>query len=129
MRDWQKASPTVNMGKGFDTHAPFGPWIATQDEFGALDELGVRCLVNGEVRQSGFARQMIASIPEQIEHLTTAFTLEPGDVIFTGTPAGVGQAFDPPRFVKPGDRVRVEVDGVGHIENEIVQGVRETVIG
>lgn len=128
VRDWQKASPTVNMGKGFDTHAPFGPWIVTPDEIGALDEISVRSFVNGEQRQSGKAGQMIASIPEQIEHLSTAFTLEPGDVIFTGTPAGVGQAFDPPRFVSPGDIVRVEVDGVGHIENTIVQGDRQTVI-
>ncbi|MEO1100505.1 MAG: fumarylacetoacetate hydrolase family protein [Pseudomonadota bacterium] len=128
VRDWQKASPTVNMGKGFDTHAPFGPWIVTPDEIGPVTEIGVRSFVNGEQRQSGNAGQMIASIPEQIEHLSTAFTLEPGDVIFTGTPAGVGQAFDPPRFVSPGDVVRVEVDGVGYIENTIVQGDRQTVI-
>lgn len=129
VRDWQAASPTVNMGKGFDTHAPFGPWIVTLDEAGPIADLQLRTFVNGEKRQEGRGGQMIFSVAEQIEHLSSAFTLEPGDVIFTGTPAGVGKAFDPPKFVKPGDRVRVEIDGVGHIENEIVQGGKETVIG
>jgi len=120
VRDWQRASPTMIMGKGFDTHAPFGPWIVTPDEMPPLGEVGVRSFVNGGQRQSGLASQMIHTIPEQIAHLTAAFTLEPGDVIFTGTPAGVGAAMDPPGYVKPGDRVRVEIDGIGHIENDIV---------
>lgn len=120
VRDWQRASPTMIMGKGFDTHAPFGPWIVTPDGLPPLEAVGVRSFVNGERRQSGLASQMIHSIPEQIAHLTAAFTLEPGDVIFTGTPAGVGAAMDPPAFLKAGDRVRVEVDGIGYIENEII---------
>ncbi len=120
VRDWQRASTTMIMGKGFDTHAPFGPWIVTPDEMPAFDQVGVRSFVNGEPRQSGFASQMIHTLPEQIAHLTAAFTLEPGDLIFTGTPAGVGAAMDPPGYVRIGDRVRVEIDGIGHIENEIV---------
>lgn len=120
VRDWQKASATMMMGKGFDTHAPFGPAIVSLDEAGPLQELEIRGYVNGELRQSARAGEMTHSIAEQIAHLTAAFTLEPGDVIFTGTPAGVGFGFDPPRFLKVGDRFRVEIDGLGHIENEIV---------
>lgn len=129
VRDWQRATPTMNMGKGFDTHAPFGPWIVTPDELGPIADLGVRCFVNGEQRQSGRAGDMIFGIEEQIAHLTAAFTLEPGDVLFTGTPAGVGVAFDPPKFLKLGDRVRVEIDGIGEIEQAIVPGPTETIIG
>jgi len=121
VRDWQRATPTMNMGKGFDTHAPFGPWIISPDELGDISELGVRCLVNGEPRQSGRAGDMIFGVAEQIAHLSAAFTLEPGDILFTGTPAGVGVAHDPPKFLKVGDRVRVEIDGIGHIEQDIVQ--------
>ncbi|MEM0985525.1 MAG: fumarylacetoacetate hydrolase family protein [Pseudomonadota bacterium] len=119
VRDWQRASPTMIMGKGFDTHAPFGPWIVTPDEMPPLDQVGIRSFVNGVPRQNGRAGQMIHAVPEQIAHLSAAFTLEPGDVIFTGTPAGVGAAMDPPTFLSVGDRVRVEVDGIGAIENEI----------
>lgn len=120
VRDWQKASQTMIMGKGFDTHAPFGPALVTPDEIADLPGLEVRSYVNGEQRQSGHVRDMIHDIAAQIEHLTAAFTLEPGDVIFTGTPAGVGAGFDPPKWLKAGDRVRIEIDSLGHIENEIV---------
>lgn len=120
VRDWQKASQTMIMGKGFDTHAPFGPALVTPDEIEDLPSLEVRSFVNGEQRQSGRVRDMIHDISAQIAHLTAAFTLEPGDVIFTGTPAGVGAGFDPPKWLKAGDRVRIEIDGLGHIENEIV---------
>jgi 2-keto-4-pentenoate hydratase/2-oxohepta-3-ene-1,7-dioic acid hydratase in catechol pathway len=129
VRDWQRATPTMNMGKGFDTHAPFGPWIITADELGPIEALGVRSFVNGQPRQNGRVGDMIFNVAAQIEHLTKAFTLEPGDVLFTGTPEGVGAAYDPPRFVKPGDKVRVEIDGIGHIENEIVAEKGETIIG
>lgn len=129
VRDWQKASPTMIMGKGFDTHAPFGPSIVTLDELPGLDSLAIRGFVNGEMRQEGVTGQMIHSIPEQIAHLSAAFTLEPGDVIFTGTPAGVGAGFDPPKYLVPGDRFRVEIEGVGAIENEIVAEQKRTRIG
>ena len=129
VRDWQRATPTMNMGKGFDTHAPFGPAIVSPDELGPLENLAVRGFVNGEQRQDGRAGDMVFDIPAQIAHLTKAFTLEPGDVLFTGTPAGVGAAFDPPKFVSVGDRVRVEIDGLGFIENEIIAEPGLTVIG
>ncbi|MEM9178615.1 MAG: fumarylacetoacetate hydrolase family protein [Pseudomonadota bacterium] len=128
VRDWQRASQTMIMGKGFDTHAPFGPYLVTPDEIDDFDGLEVRGYVNGELRQSGHARDMVFSVAEQIAHLTQAFTLEPGDVIFTGTPAGVGAGFDPPKWLKVGDKVRVEIAGLGHIENEIVEETDTTVL-
>ncbi len=128
VRDWQKASQTMIMGKGFDTHAPFGPAIVTPDEIDDLGALELRSYVNGELRQHGHVRDMIHDVPAQIAHLTAAFTLEPGDLIFTGTPAGVGAGFDPPKWLKAGDRVRVEIDQLGGFENEIVREAGETVI-
>jgi len=121
VRDWQRASQTMLMGKGFDTHAVFGPAIVTPDEAGDISGAEIRTYVNGELRQSAAPSQMIHDIAAQIEHLTAAFTLEPGDVIYTGTPAGVGAGFDPPKWLKAGDIVRVEIDGIGHIENKVVE--------
>jgi 2-keto-4-pentenoate hydratase/2-oxohepta-3-ene-1,7-dioic acid hydratase in catechol pathway len=129
VRDWQKASQTMIMGKGFDTHAVFGPAIVTPDEAGDISGLEIRTYVNGEQRQTGKPSQMIHDLAAQIEHLTAAFTLEPGDVIFTGTPAGVGAGFDPPKWLKVGDTVRVEIDGIGHIENIVVEETGDTRIG
>ena len=129
VRDWQRASQTMIMGKGFDTHAPIGPAIVSLDEIPDLSALEVRTFVNGEQRQAGHVRDMVHDIPAQIAHLTAAFTLEPGDLIFTGTPAGVGAGFDPPKWLKAGDRVRVEIDGLGYIENQIVTEPGRTVIG
>ena len=117
------------MGKGFDTHAPFGPAIVTPDEIGDLSSLQLRCHVNDELRQSGHVRDMIHDIPAQIAHLTAAFTLEPGDLIFTGTPAGVGAGHTPPKWLKAGDRVRCEIDQIGLIENAIIMEPAETRIG
>lgn len=128
VRDWQRASQTMIMGKGFDTHAPFGPMLVTPDEIEDFGAVEVRGYINGELRQTGHARDMTFSIAEQIAHLTAAFTLEPGDVIFTGTPAGVGAGFDPPKWLKAGDRVRVEISGLGHTEHEIVAEKKVTVL-
>ncbi|MEL6413459.1 MAG: fumarylacetoacetate hydrolase family protein [Pseudomonadota bacterium] len=128
VRDWQRASQTMIMGKGFDTHAPFGPMLVTPDEIDDFDAVEVRGYVNGELRQSGHASDMTFSIAQQIAHLTAAFTLQPGDVIFTGTPAGVGAGFDPPKWLKAGDQVRVEVSGLGHMEHEIVEEKKVTVL-
>lgn len=128
VRDWQRASQTMIMGKGFDTHAPFGPYLVTPDEIDDFGALEVSSYVNGELRQRGHARDMIFSLSQQIAHLTAAFTLEPGDVIFTGTPAGVGAGFEPPKWLRPGDKVRVEVSGLGHIENEVIQEEKITVL-
>ena len=129
VRDWQRATPTMIMGKGFDTHAPVGPWLTTADEVEDLSALRLRCLVNGDVRQDGLAGDMIFDIAAQIEHLTKAFPLEPGDLLFTGTPAGVGVARTPPQFLEDGDVVRVEIDGLGAIEQRIVKEEAETHIG
>lgn len=129
VRDWQKASQTMIMGKGFDTHAPYGPALVTPDEVSDLSSLELRSYVNGELRQSGRVSDLIHDIPAQIAHLTAAFTLEPGDLIFTGTPAGVGAGFTPPKWLKAGDRVRLEIDQIGMIENEIVREPGETRIG
>ncbi len=129
VRDWQRASPTMIMGKGFDTHAPIGPAIVTLDEVGAIGPQRIRTYVNGEQRQSAPVGDMIHPLGDQIAHLTAAFTLEPGDLIFTGTPAGVGGGMDPPQWLKAGDVVRVEIDGLGHIENTIVTEPGDRVIG
>lgn len=120
VRDWQKATPTMIMGKGFDTHAPIGPWIVTPDEIDSIDDLRLTTHVNGEKRQDALAANLIHKIPDLIAHLSAAFTLEPGDLIFTGTPAGVAFAMDPPKYLKVGDRVTIAIDGIGRIENRIV---------
>jgi ureidoglycolate lyase len=119
VRDWQMASGQFSIGKSFDTHAPFGPWIVTADEIDP-DDLGVRCFVNGEKRQESSTRHLIFDVAAQVAHLSRAMTLEPGDVFFTGTPAGVGMAMKPPKFLVAGDRVRVEIDGLGFIENVVI---------
>jgi ureidoglycolate lyase len=116
-RAWQHRTPQWVLGKSFDTHAPFGPWITTADEVGDPHVLGIRCLVNGEVRQESNTRHLVFDVWDQIEHLSHAMTLEPGDLIFTGTPGGIGAAMKPMRFLKDGDRVRVEIDGLGALEN------------
>ena len=121
VRDWQRAAQTFQIGKSFDTHGPFGPCIVTRDEIDDPQDLDIRTLVNGEIRQDANTRLMIHSIAEQIEHLTKAFTLEPGDLLVTGTPSGVGAAMTPPCFLKEGDVVRVEIEKIGAIENRVVR--------
>jgi 2-keto-4-pentenoate hydratase/2-oxohepta-3-ene-1,7-dioic acid hydratase in catechol pathway len=120
VRDWQLRSPTFTLGKSFDTHAPFGPWLVTADEVPDPHALELRTFVNGELRQRSNTRQLVFDCYAQVEVLSAAFTLEPGDLILTGTPGGVGFAAKPPRYLAVGDRVRVEIDGIGHIENEVV---------
>ena len=118
-RDWQFHTPTFTMGKSFDTHGPIGPWIVTADEVPDPQALGLRAYVNGELRQQNNTATMIHSLAKQIAYLSTAFTLEPGDLIATGTPEGVGVGMEPPVFLQPGDVVRCEVDGIGAIENRV----------
>ncbi len=120
VRDWQWRTPTMTIGKSFDTHGPMGPVLVTPDEIGDPHRLGIRTLVNGELRQEGTTGDMVFDGWAQIEHLTTAFTLEPGDVVSTGTPAGVGASFTPPRWLRAGDVVRVEIEGIGVLENPVV---------
>ena len=120
VRDWQMRAQTFTLGKSFDTHAPFGPWLVTSDEVSNPHALDLKTFVNGELRQSSNTRHLVFDCYAQIETLTQAFTLEVGDLILTGTPSGVGIGFDPKRFLKVGDVVRVEIDGLGHIENQVV---------
>lgn len=115
-RMWQHRTPQWSLGKSFDTHAPIGPWITTADEVADPHALGLRCLVNGAVRQASNTQHLVFNIWQQIEHLSQAMTLEPGDLIFTGTPGGIGAAMDPRQFLKAGDIVRCEIDGLGAIE-------------
>lgn len=117
-RDWQMASPTFTLGKSFDTHGPTGPWVVTADEIPDPHNLEMSLTVNGELRQKQNTGQMIHNIWQQIAHLSTVMTLNPGDLIATGTCAGVGIALN--KFLQPGDVVRVEIAGIGHIENRIV---------
>ena len=112
----QHATPQWSFGKSFDTHAPMGPWIVTADELGDPHTLGIRCFVNGEKRQDSNTGNLVFDIWEQVEHLSAGMTLEPGDVLFTGTPGGIGAAMDPRKFLQPGDVVRCEIDQLGHIE-------------
>jgi len=118
-RDWQFHSPTFTMGKSFDTHGPIGPWIVTADEVVDPHALELRCLVNGKLRQSNNTANMIADIWSQIAYLSTAFTLDSGDLLATGTPEGVGVAMNPPQFLQAGDVVRCEIEGIGAIENKV----------
>lgn len=120
LRDWQMRSPTMTLGKSFNTTGPVGPWIVTDDEIADPHALTLRMLVNGELRQQESTGGMVYDIWQQIEHLSTAFTLEPGDLIATGTPSGVGVAMKPPRFLKVGDVMRAEVSGIGFIENTVI---------
>jgi ureidoglycolate lyase len=118
-RAWQAQTSQWVLGKSFDTHAPFGPWITTADEVGDPHALGIRCVVNGEARQTSNTRHLIFDVWAQIEHLSQAMTLEPGDVLFTGTPSGVGAAMTPRSFLKAGDQVRVEIDRLGALDNPV----------
>jgi 2-keto-4-pentenoate hydratase/2-oxohepta-3-ene-1,7-dioic acid hydratase in catechol pathway len=115
-RDWQLATSQWMLGKSFDTHAPFGPWITTKDELPDPHSLGIRAFVNGEKRQDSNTSNFVFDIWNQIAHVSQVMTLEPGDLIFTGTPGGVGMGFKPPRYLKDGDVVRIEIDKLGAIE-------------
>lgn len=128
VRDWQFASSQWVLGKSFDSHAPMGPWLTTADEIDP-HTLGIRLSVNGEMRQSSDTRHLVFDCYAQVEHLSKAMTLEPGDVIFTGTCGGVGISRKPPLWLASGDVVRVEIDGLGHIENVVVPGSSATRIG
>lgn len=119
VRDWQFKTPQWMLGKSFDTHAPFGPWIVTADEIGEPHTLGIRAFVNGEKRQDSNTKHLVFNVYDQIAHLSQAMTLNPGDIIFTGTPGGVGVAMRPPQFLKPDDLVRVEIDRIGAIEAHV----------
>ncbi|WP_167051761.1 fumarylacetoacetate hydrolase family protein [Salinibacterium sp. ZJ77] len=119
VRDWlQKLSPTFTLGKSFDTHGPIGPWLTTDDEIADPLNLEMVLTVNGEERQRHRTDDMIYNIYEQIAYLSQVFTLEPGDILATGTPSGIGAPTG--NFLKVGDIVRAEIEGLGFIENTVV---------
>jgi 2-keto-4-pentenoate hydratase/2-oxohepta-3-ene-1,7-dioic acid hydratase in catechol pathway len=120
VRDWQLRIPTWTVGKSFDTHGPLGPWIVTPDEIPDPHRLRLRTWVNDELRQDSNTKELIFDCHTLVEHLSTAFTLEPGDVVATGTPSGVGIALKPPRLLVAGDVVRIEIEGIGQIENPVI---------
>ena len=120
-RDLQARHIQWFLGKSLDTFCPMGPWILTADEAPA-DGFRIRCWVDGELRQDGHSRDLIFPIPTLIQTLSAGLTLQPGDIIATGTPAGVGLGFDPPRLLKPGSVVRIEIDGIGFLENPVLAG-------
>ncbi|MGU2442349.1 fumarylacetoacetate hydrolase family protein [Burkholderia cenocepacia] len=120
IRERQSRSPTITLAKSFDSLGPLGPWMVTADEIADPHVLQVRTWVNGELRQDGSTAEMRFNIFEQIEELSSAMTLESGDVLATGTPAGIGAARQPPLFLSPGDVVRMEIEGIGEIENRVI---------
>jgi 2-keto-4-pentenoate hydratase/2-oxohepta-3-ene-1,7-dioic acid hydratase in catechol pathway len=120
VRDWQRHSPTHTIGKSFDTHGPCGPWLTLEHEISDPHSLKLRMTVNGEQRQSSSTDAMIHDVFEQIAYLSTVMTLQPGDILATGTPSGVGAAMKPPKFLRVGDVMRAEIEGLGYIENRVV---------
>jgi len=126
VRDWQLRTPTWTVGKSFDTHGPIGPWIVTADELPDPHQLRLRTWVNGDLRQDSNTKELIFDCFTLISHLSTAFTLEPGDVIATGTPAGVGIGMKPPQLLSAGDVVRIEIEGIGWIENPVIDEPPDT---
>jgi 2-keto-4-pentenoate hydratase/2-oxohepta-3-ene-1,7-dioic acid hydratase in catechol pathway len=123
VRDWQGRAQTMTIGKSFDTHGPLGPWLVTGDELGDPQDLRIRCTVNDELRQDARTSEMVFDCFQQVSHLSEAFTLEPGDVIATGTPSGVGLGRRPVRdnLLHVGDTVRVEIEGIGELANTVVE--------
>jgi 2-keto-4-pentenoate hydratase/2-oxohepta-3-ene-1,7-dioic acid hydratase in catechol pathway len=119
VRDWQELEPGMVVSKSFDTHGPIGPWIVTLDELGDPLDLHIRTHVNDELRQNGHTADMLFDIYEQVSYLSSAFTLEVGDVISTGTPSGIAW-HHPGKYLKPGDTVRVEIDKIGALQNPVV---------
>ncbi|MEK4822953.1 fumarylacetoacetate hydrolase family protein [Niallia sp. FSL W8-0951] len=118
-RDLQKKHKQFFIGKSLDTTAPIGPWIVTKDSIPNPNELNITTKVNGEIRQQSNTKHFIFPIEEVISVLSKGMTLEPGDIIATGTPAGVGKGFNPPRFLKAGDSIEISVEGIGTLINQV----------
>ena len=121
VRDWQARSETWTLGKSFDTHGPIGPWIVTPDEIGDPHNLDIKTWVNTEQRQSSNTRHLIFNCYYLVEYLSTVMTLEPGDIVSTGTSSGVGVRMKPRGYMKPGDMVRIEIEKIGVLENPVIE--------
>jgi 2-keto-4-pentenoate hydratase/2-oxohepta-3-ene-1,7-dioic acid hydratase in catechol pathway len=128
VRDVQLRTPQWTLGKSFDTHGPLGPWLTTPDEVGDPHALSLRTFVNGELRQQSNTRELLFDCYALVELLSSVCTLEPGDVISTGTPGGVGMAMQPATWLKPGDVVRIEIDKLGALENPVLPEPESTVV-
>ena len=128
VRDWQMRAPTMTLGKSFDTHGPIGPWIVTPDEIGDPHALDLKTFVNGEMRQHSNTRHLIFDCFAQVETLSTVFTLLPGTIVSTGTPSGVAAAMKPPKWLVAGDVVRIEIEKIGKLENQVIAEPAETAV-
>ncbi|MDO8434729.1 MAG: fumarylacetoacetate hydrolase family protein [Candidatus Binatus sp.] len=120
VRDWQRRAQTMTLGKSFDTHGPIGPWIVTPDEIGDPHKLDLRTFVNDEERQHSNTSNLIFDCFAQVETLSTVFTLMPGTIVSTGTPGGVAAVMNPPKWLKAGDVVRIEIEKIGKLENRVI---------
>jgi 2-keto-4-pentenoate hydratase/2-oxohepta-3-ene-1,7-dioic acid hydratase in catechol pathway len=121
VRDWQIRSSTFTLGKSFDTHGPLGPWLVTSDEISDPHNLDIKTWIDDELRQNSNTRHMIFNCYEMIAYLSQAMTLEPGDVIATGTPAGVGVKMKPRGYMLPGQTARIEIEGIGALVNPVIE--------
>jgi len=121
VRDWQMRSPTLMIGKSFDTCGPLGPWIVTPDELADPHNLSIKTWIDDELRQDGNTGQMIFNCYDMIAYLSQAMTLEPGDVITTGTPSGVGVTMQPRGYMKPGQTAKIEIEGIGTLSNIVIE--------
>lgn len=129
VRDWQQRTPTWTLGKSFDTHGPLGPWLVTADEIADPHNLALKTWVDDELRQDANTAEMIFNCYEMVAYLSQAMTLEPGDVISTGTPAGVGVKMKPRGYLKPGQTVRIEIEGIGVLTNPVIAEPDKFVMG
>jgi acylpyruvate hydrolase len=120
VRDYQMRTSQWTLGKVFDTHGPCGPFLVTRDEIPDPHALRISCSIDGEVLQDSSTSQLVFGIPRLVAELSAVMTLEPGDIVATGTPAGVGTSREPKRWLRPGERVRVEIEGIGALENPVV---------
>lgn len=128
VRDWQIRSHTWTLGKSFDTHGPLGPWLVTSDEIGDPHRLDIKTWIDDELRQSSNTKEMIFDCYELVAYLSTVMTLEPGDVITTGTPHGVGVAMKPRGYMKPGQTVRIEIENIGVLINPVIEEPDSTIL-
>lgn len=126
VRDWQMRSHTWTLGKSFDTHGPTGPWIVSADEIGDPHQLAIQTWLNDELRQSFNTSHLIFNCYQLVEYLSSVMTLEPGDIISTGTGSGVGVKMSPRGYMKPGDLVRIEIEKIGALENPVIEEPRDT---